>query len=634
MYSVKKSLYNPLISPDKDHLWEELSTCNGSPIVVGDTTYIFYRAIADPDKMGATPGLSVSTIGLTWSKSGRDFTPRVQIIKPEHPWEEYGCEDPRITKFENRFYTFYTALSKFPLGPDGIKVAVAISDNIKEIQEKHPVTPFNAKAMALFPERINGKIYAILSVNTDKPPAEMAIRSFDTVEEMWDEEKWNKWYEKLGDHSLKIRLKETDHVEVGAVPIKTHAGWLLIYSYIENYFANDKVFGIRAVLLDLENPLKIIGQTKHSLLVPDEVYEKYGWVPNITFPSGAILNGDELDIYYGASDMTICRASVNLDLLLKSMFEKTRMKEIKRNPENPILSPSSNIWEDRSVFNPASLDIDGTVHILYRAMSKDNTSSIGYANSVDGLNIDYRQKEPAYSPKEDFELKKSPPDGNSGCEDPRLTMIGNKIYMCYTAYDGIIPPRVAVTSISKADFVARKWKWEKSRLLTPQGVDDKDACIFPELIAGKFGLIHRIAHTICLDLIDDLSGNSVIHRCVSIMEPRSGMWDSRKIGLSSVPHKTKDGWLMIYHGIGNDGVYRVGAALLDLKDPTHVLSRTAESIMEPEKDYEKSGEISNVVFPCGSVIRDNKVFIYYGGADRYVCSAEVPLSYLLKILKI
>jgi predicted GH43/DUF377 family glycosyl hydrolase len=471
-------------------------------------------------------------------------------------------------------------------------------------------------------------------VNTDQPPAEIAIREFDTLEDIWNQEKWNDWYSRLSENKLNIRDKDTDHIEVGAVPVKTKWGWLLIYSYIQNYFSANKVFGIEAVLLDLENPKKIIGETKNPIIIPEEIYERYGWIPNIVFPSGALVEGDDLEVFYGASDSTTCKFTVNLENLVKSMLAEYRYKEVKRNPKNPILSPipESN-WENRCVFNPAAIDIDDTVHILYRSQSTDGTSYVGYANSKDGLNIDYRQRDPAYAPKEDFEMKKSGPVGNSGCEDPRITAIGNMLYMCYTAYNGITPPRVAVTTINKSDFINRKWNWKKSVTITPENVDDKDACILPEKIGGKLALIHRVSHSICMDLLDSIEPGNMVNKCISIMEPRPGMWDSRKIGLSSPPHKTKDGWLMFYHGICDDGIYRMGAALLDSKDPTHVISRTNEAIFEPETDYEKIGEVNNVVFPCGSVIRKDTVYIYYGGADKVVGVATMSLKYILSILK-
>ena len=110
------------------------------------------------------------------------------------------------------------------------------------------------------------------------------------------------------------------------------------------------------------------------------------------------------------------------------------------------------------------------------------------------------------------------------------------------------------------------------------------------------------------------------------------MWDHIKIGLSIPPIKTKKGWILIYHGISEHKVYRVGALLLDLKDPTVVLARTASPFFEPEADYEKNGIVSNVVFPCGAVVRGDVVFMYYGAGDMHTAVATVSLQTILSYL--
>ncbi|MDO8575607.1 MAG: hypothetical protein Q7R78_02825, partial [bacterium] len=438
MFRVQRSKNNPLISPEKAHLWEEISTCNGCPIKEGRKTYCFYRAIGDPDKMGTAKDLTTSIIARATSTDGENYFDKTKFISPENEWEKYGCEDPRITKFENKFYIFYTALSSYPLTADGIKVAVAVCDSLHSVSKKYPVTPFNAKAMALFPERINGKVVAILTANTDKPPGEIAIRLCDSVEDLWNEEKWKDWYKNLNNWRIPLRRDDGEHIEVGAPPIKTKYGWLLIYSHIKNYFSADKVFGIEAVLLDLDDPRVVIGRTTHPLMVPEEIYEMYGYIPNIIFPTGALLNNNDLDIYYGASDTTTCKATLRLSDLINSILPKTRMSHIERIVDNPILIPNTDHeWESRSVFNPAAIDIDGTVSILYRAMSFDGTSVIGYAESKNGEVVTFRDTRPIYIPRAEFELKKGNPTGNSGCEDPRITLLDDIIYMCYTAYDGV-----------------------------------------------------------------------------------------------------------------------------------------------------------------------------------------------------
>ncbi len=632
MFNVNQSKNNPLLHPYKRNNWEEVSACNGCPIKYRNKIYLLYRAIANPDQV-KSPKLFESTIGIAKQKGKNKFNDRKQFIIPENDWEYYGCEDPRITKIDKKFYTFYTALSSDNLGPDSIKVAVAISDDLKKVKEKHLVTPFNAKAMSLFPEKINGKYTVILTANTDQPPAKIAIAQFNEIKDLWNHKKWMKWYENLDKNSINLNRSENDLTEVGAPPVKTKDGWLLIYSHIQNYFSEgERIFGIEAVLLDLKNPKKIIGRTRFPIIIADQIYTKYGFVSDVSFPTGAIINGKKLDIYYGAADTTTCMASLNLDLLLRELKEETKGNLFIRGSKNPILKPQKkNDWENKNVFNPAAIDINKKIRILYRAQSDNGTSVVGYAESKDGLNIDYRHPKPCYYPRLDFEQKKAGPNSFSGCEDPRLSMIDDRIYMCYTAYNGIESPKIAISDIAKKDLDKRDFNWSEPVVISPSGYDDKDACLLPKKLKKGYFLIHRIDSHVTGDYVNDLNfTKNEIDTSMEILEPRKGMWDGLKVGLSSTPHLTKYGWLMFYHGVSKDKYYRLGAALLDKDDPTIVLGRSALPIFEPEEWYEKEGDVPNVVFPCGSVIRGNRVLIYYGGADRYVGVAEAKLDQLIK----
>jgi predicted GH43/DUF377 family glycosyl hydrolase len=441
-------------------------------------------------------------------------------------------------------------------------------------------------------------------------------------------------------HIIDLKRNIFDHVEIGAVPVKTDKGWLILYSHIQNYFPTpqnfEKIFGIEALLLALEDPFKIIGRTKGPILSPEEPYELAGYIPNIVFPSGAILDKKELSIYYGAADTSVGKASVNLDDLINSISPGTKEAyTFKRYDGNPIIEPNMNhSWESLATFNPAAINIKGITYILYRAMSKDNTSTVGFATSKDGLTIDERLPDPIYVPREDFEMKKVE-NGNSGCEDPRLVKIKDTIYMYYTAYDTLGPPRVAVTSIKEKDFVAKKFKWKKPTLITPQGIDDKDTCILPESFKGRYMILHRIGNDICGDYVNSLElEGQIVDRSIKILGPRAGGWDSAKVGITAPPIKTEYGWLLLYHGVSRSHkTYRVGALLLDLKDPTIVLSRSTDPVFEPEMDYEKNGIVNNVVFPCGATLRGDTIYIYYGGGDRVTGVATMSLDIVLKALR-
>ncbi len=635
MITVKRDSHNPLITPNPNNIWESLAAFNGCPIRDDNRYIIVYRALSKKTQY-KDKEIELSTIGVATSQDGVIFTDRYQLIKPEYDWEKYGCEDPRISKIDDDFFIFYTALSDSPPGPNSIKVAVALSKDCKTIQEKHLVTPFNAKAMAFFPEKINGQYVALLTPNTDIPPSKIAVAKFNTREEIWSERYWNEWYKNINTYTLPLQRYAADQVEVGAPPIKTQYGWLLIYSYIKNYLSgNEKVFNIEVVLLDSNNPEKIIGRVHGSLLKPEEEYELKGIVANIAFPSGAFVENDNLYIYYGGADTVVCRASLSL----KELFSQTQINSIfppklKKYINNPILSPKQeHAWEATGVLNPAAIYLDNTVHLLYRAISSDNTSTVGYAKSKDGITFEERHIEPIYVPRSSFEDKKRV-NNNSGCEDPRITLIDDKIYMCYTAFDSIGPPRVALTYINVNDFLEKRYIWSEPVLISPPGVDDKDACILPEKINGKYMIFHRIESDIVVDLVDslDFNGNRWL-RSLEYIPLREDFWDNDKVGISAPPIKSEYGWLLLYHGISaTDHVYRVGAMLLDLENPSYVLARSHYPILEPELPFEKDGNVNNVVFPCGAVVIDKKLFVYYGGADKYIGVATIGFHDLLAYL--
>ena len=282
---------------------------------------------------------------------------------------------------------------------------------------------------------------------------------------------------------------------------------------------------------------------------------------------------------------------------------------------------------------PAAFELDGAIHILYRGMGADRTSVIGYARSTDGVHIDERLSTPVYVPRADFELKHGSPNGNSGCEDPRTVVIDGRIYMTYTAYDGVHAPRGAISSISTDEFRAREFdKWTMPVLVTPDDVDDKDVALLPEAVNGQYVLYHRISGRVCCDLLSDLSFKNRVSRCIEILAPREGMWDSAKVGLAGPPIKVEGGWLLIYHGVSHQSQYRLGAALLD-PSGTVLLSRSADPIFEPKEPYELIGDVNNVVFSCGAVVRGDDVLLYYGGADTVVGVAKASMKHILSALQ-
>ncbi|HVX90410.1 MAG TPA: hypothetical protein VHC20_02110 [Candidatus Paceibacterota bacterium] len=638
MFYLTRSPQNPIIAPVRERAWEALATFNPSAVREGDTTHLFYRATARPDVL-LTPYAGLSTIGHATLADGV-VGERTQVIVPEHPWEAYGCEDPRATFFEGKWYVFYTALGGFPFGPSNIKVGAAVGASPTALTEKHVVTPFNAKAATLFPERIGGDVVLLLTCHTDYTPEyprpTIAIARAKNIEDFWNPEFWQRWHERLADHALpELRRQDSEHVEVGAAPLRTEKGWLLVYSHIRNYYdEHNRLFGVEALVLDAHDPQKVVMRTPGSFMSPKESYERYGAVPNIVFPSGAVLREDTLDIFYGAADTVCGMGSLFLPDLFDAMDEQYRLNFVKRYAKNPILEPiADHAWESRAVLNAAAVELNGETHLLYRAMGADNTSVMGYARVDKDFRVVERLHNPAYVPREPFEQKQGDPNGNSGCEDPRLTLIGDTLYLTYTAYDGVRDPRGAVSSIPVSDFLAKRFdRWALPRLLTPDGVTDKDVCLVSGKVGGKYMVIHRIDPNICADVFDDLAFARPVNRCIELIGPRPGMWDHEKVGCAAPPMRIPEGWLLIYHAIGADKVYRLGAVLLDAETCTNVLARTTLPILEPVETWEKDGVVGNVVFSDGMTLSGDTLAIYYGGADTALGVATLSLSTLVRKL--
>jgi len=298
---------------------------------------------------------------------------------------------------------------------------------------------------------------------------------------------------------------------------------------------------------------------------------------------------------------------------------------MKRYSGNPILSPVvEHPWESRQVFNAAAIYLNGKVHLLYRAMGNDNISRVGYAISSDGFTIDERLPYPIYEPGAECE--------KDGTEDPRITQIDDKLVMLYTAlreYSHIQVYQVALTTITKQNFLERKWDWTP-RKLPFRGIRNKDAALFPHKINGRYAMLHRIEPDLCIAFSDDL-----VQWCdiMSVMTPQAQGWDNWKIGVSGTPMKIDEGWLVVYHGVSVERLYSLGIVLLDSENPERVLYRSKVPILTPKMDYERFGKVPNVVFSSGNVVIDDKFFLYYGAADSVVGVATIGLNELLSLIR-
>jgi len=306
---------------------------------------------------------------------------------------------------------------------------------------------------------------------------------------------------------------------------------------------------------------------------------------------------------------------------VKDLLNLTRLET------NPIIEPRPGLdWEADGTFNPAAVAVGNTTHLLYRAVDQNRISRLGYARSNDGEAYSFRSAAPVLEGTADWE--------EFGCEDPRVSPIDGAYYVTYTAFSRR-GPRIALASTQ--DFT----HYEKHGLIGPDR-DDKDCVLFPSRIEGKIVMLHRLNSSIQIARFDNLESlrNSqrfwnqyVMHYGDFELITPKYPWEELKVGVGPPPVRTDRGWLVIYHGVSAKRIYRAGALLLDLDEPTKILARTKEPILEPDREFEKRGIVPNVVFPTGATIDDGDLLVYYGGADRVTCLAKAPLVEFLDDLE-
>lgn len=298
---------------------------------------------------------------------------------------------------------------------------------------------------------------------------------------------------------------------------------------------------------------------------------------------------------------------------------------LRRHPKNPILTAEDWPYPVHSVFNAGATRLkDGTTLLLCRVEDRTGRSHLCAArspNGVDGWQIDSYPTlapDPIQRPEEIW-----------GIEDPRITFIPelDRYAVTYTSYSRTGP---GVSLALTEDF----HHFEHYGVIMPPS--DKDAALLPHRIGGNWALIHRpssaVGEHIWISYSPDLR-HWGSHKL--LLESRRGSWwDAHKIGLASPPINTPEGRLLIYHGVRatpSGNLYRLGLALFDLDTPEKCLLRSEEWFFGPETDYERYGDITNVVFPCGHTIDidGDTIYLYYGAADTSLCLAIGSIRELL-----
>jgi beta-1,2-mannobiose phosphorylase / 1,2-beta-oligomannan phosphorylase len=318
-------------------------------------------------------------------------------------------------------------------------------------------------------------------------------------------------------------------------------------------------------------------------------------------------------------------------------------------------------FENEGVLNPAVIREGDSVHIFYRAVQHGNHSSIGYCRLDGPLTIAERWNKPIIVPEFEYE--------SQGVEDGRIVKIDDQYFLTYTAYDGtnargalakstdlkhfkksgILVPKITYSefvslaessgTVNEGYYNNQKFYFQDADPDKKMLLWDKNVIFFPRRIGGKLVFLHRIRPGIQIAFVNDLKDltkafwKEYFFRLQDhiVLDPVYAH-ELSYIGGGCPPIETEHGWLLIYHGVQETErglVYSACAALLDLNDPTVEIARLPHPLFYPEYEWELVGEVNNVVFPTGTALFGETLFIYYGAADSVIAVASLKLSELV-----
>jgi predicted GH43/DUF377 family glycosyl hydrolase len=296
-----------------------------------------------------------------------------------------------------------------------------------------------------------------------------------------------------------------------------------------------------------------------------------------------------------------------------------------RYPGNPIITADDVPFSCNTVFNASPVKLDDEYVLLLRVEGQHGYSLFSLGRSRDGYSFEI-EPEPVMTPAAEEPFRRYE---EAGIEDPRVTVLEGVPHIVYTAFSGAGP----VMALARTtDFGT----YERLGVISEPG--NKDGMLFPRKIGGRYARFDRpIANgvgSIWVSYSPDLIHWGDSHVVIS---PRAGHWDSYRVGASAIPIETDEGWLEIYHGTkmtSGGPIYRAGVCLLDLEDPSVVIGRGPVPVLSPRTEYERVGDINNVVFASGAIVEpDGEVKVYYGAADTSICVATGNLGEMVELAR-
>ncbi|MCL0056745.1 hypothetical protein M1N50_00260 [Dehalococcoidia bacterium] len=613
---VKNYFQNPILISDPKKTFEKDGILNPTAVVKGEKVFLFYEARSSKTKnkdFNSTICLAISKDGINFKKYNKNPVIRERGTK---------CANPKITKVEGQYFLTYEVKKK---NTNKTHLCGALSKNLFKWEKIGEIKP--KKNLSIVQDyKYNGKLVGYFNINNgisitfseDLSPVRNGISNGV-----------KQWHTDTKKRAI-LFSRKNEKIEIGPSPIIIEQGILLVYNTIKSFKNKTKHYFWNLALFDKENPSKVLWKSKEPIFSSEN---------NKIILGGLVkFQGKWFLYYYSEIDNGISVA-------IMDFYEEKEegIVQLRKFADNPILKPREKcLWESKGVFNAAAIYEQGKVYLVYRSVTENDISVLGLAISEDGINISERLDEPIYVPRASFELNPSNRRtynylsgwGHSGCEDPRMVKIEDRIYMTYTAFDGGNPPGVALTSIKCDDFLNRKWEnWELPVLISRPGELHKNWVIFPEKIDNKYAILHSISPEILIEYFDELKFNNGKYiksfydgNCLN------SHWESCTRGVGPPPIKTDKGWLILYHAIEDrdPGKYKLGAMLLDLKNPYQIIARSKRPVLEPEMNLNigKPG----VVYSCGAVVIKDKLFVYYGQNDCVLGVATANLDEFLEKL--
>jgi beta-1,2-mannobiose phosphorylase / 1,2-beta-oligomannan phosphorylase len=343
----------------------------------------------------------------------------------------------------------------------------------------------------------------------------------------------------------------------------------------------------------------------------------------------------------------------------------------RREAANPIVQPGGPEWRRAVTFNPAVIHARGKYWMIERAAGslRPFICRLGLLASDDGVRFELASEKPVFTPEQC-----GSPVGS--VQDPRMVELDGRYWMTFayrpyawsshptgvgvpesheTDYPGITRVAADAGNAGSAnitggllDNLTRSglavsddlFNWEFSGWITEQGVDDRNNILFPEKIGGRYWLLRRPLEPNVSNIWISSSEDLRSWTAPQVLARARFSWENNRIGGSTPPVRTEEGWLVFYHGVETTDAhvkavtYRMGAMLLALDNPLRVLARCPFPLLEPETYYERVGlYIPNVIFPTGCVVRGDDVRLYYGACDTAICLAYGSLRQILEVLR-